>query len=197
MSRRLTRLGVPIAVTAVALAVTAAPALASPTAPAGSPVAAVADAAPHADKVRKLHELRSPKHGFRLYTLSDIEATQAQVVHGFIATTETKGIGMYSKEVEGSIAVHRLRMVGDLPRYILVSDEAELERLKNDRDDPWEFRYEGIVGWVLEQGAPGTTALHRYSKDGEWRVARPGRTDLLRAGYEDEGPLGYAPTTAG
>lgn len=194
MARHPFLMAVPIAATVVSLVATAGPVLAAEPAPAaGTASVAIPSAAPSAEGVRQLHELRSPKRGYRLYTLSDIEAKQAEVIHGFIPTDEAKGIGMFNKQVEGSIAVHRLRMAGDLPRYILVSNEDELKKLRYDTTDPWEFKYEGIVGWVLRKEARDTIRLHRYSKENEWRVARPGRADLLEAGFKDDGLLGFAP----
>ena len=194
MARRPFLMAVPIAAAVVSLVATPGPVLAAEPAPAvGTPSVAIPTAAPFAEHVRQLHELRSSKRGYRLYTLSDIEAKQAEVVHGFIPTDEAKGIGMFNKQVEGSIAVHRLRLAGELPRYILVSNADELQKLRSDTTDPWEFKYEGIVGFVLREEAQDTIRLHRYSKENEWRVARAGRDDLLRAGFEDDGLLGFAP----
>jgi hypothetical protein len=187
-------MAVPIAAAVVSLVATAGPVLAAETGPpAGTASVAIPSAGPFAEHARQLHELRSPKRGLRLYTLSDIEAKQAEVLHGFISTDESKGIGMYNKAVDESLPVHRLRMVGELPRYILVSDEDELEKLRYDTTDPWEFTYEGVVGWVLREETPGTIPLHRYSRKNEWRAARAARADLLEAGFTDDGLLGFAP----
>lgn len=162
--------------------------------PAAPPVSRCA--APAEGNVCELQELRS-RSGYRLYTLSAVEAEQAKTIHGFIPTDEAKGIGMYETRVEGSIPVHRLRLAGDKPAYILVSSESELQKLRYDTSDPWDFKYEGVVGWVKRNKAPGTIALHRYSKQNEWRVARASRADLLNAGFKDDGLLGWAPSTAG
>jgi hypothetical protein len=187
-------MAIPIAAAVVSLVATAGPVLAAETAPpAGTDSVAIPSAAPVAEHARQLHELRSPKRGLRLYTLSDIEAKQAEVLHGFIRTDEAKGIGMFNKAVDNGLPVHRLRMVGELPRYILVSNEDELEKLRYDTTDQWEFTDEGVVGWVLREEAPGTIPLHRYSKKNEWRAARPARADLLGAGFKDDGLLGFAP----
>jgi hypothetical protein len=187
-------MAVPIAAAVVSLVATAGPVLAAEPAPASrSASVAVQTAAPSAEHVRQLHELRSAKSGYRFYTLSDIEAKQAELVHGFIPTDEAKGIGMFNKAVDGSQPVHRLRLAGELPRYILVSNEDELKKLRYDTSDPWEFKYEGVVGQVLRKEAPGTVPLHRYSKTNEWRVARAERADLLAAGFKDDGLIGYAP----
>jgi hypothetical protein len=143
-------------------------------------------------KVCELQELRS-RNGFRLYTLSALEAEQAKTIHGFVPTDEAKGIGMYETRVEGSIPVHRLRLAGTNPAYILVSNESELQKLRYDTNDAWDFTYEGVVGYVKRDKAPDMIALHRYSKENEWRVARASRADLLNAGFRDDGLLGWAP----
>ncbi len=196
MARRLSLVAVPIAAAVVSLTVTAGPVLAAEPAPAAAAVVAVPSAAPSAEHVRALHELRTPQ-GFMFYTLSTIEAQRAELVHGFKPTGEAKGLGLYNKPIEGTRPVHRLRLVAQHSSYILVVDEKELKKLREDKTDAWDFVYEGVVGHVLRERAPGTVELHRFSKDNNWRAARADRADLPAAGYHDDGPLGFAPLTAG
>jgi hypothetical protein len=73
--------------------------------------AATPSAAPSAEHVRDLQELRTPR-GKAFYTLSTVEAERAKLVHGFTPSGEANGLGLglYNKRVEGSVAVHRLRL---------------------------------------------------------------------------------------
>jgi hypothetical protein len=194
MARRFSLIGVPIAVAVVSLVVTAGPVLAAEPNPAPSVVAASPSAAPSAEHVRDLHELRTSR-GYHFYTLSDSEAERAERVHRFTPTAEAEGLGLYLKKVEGSVPVHRLRLLGERPSYIVVTNGDELEKLRNDTDDPWEFHYEGVIGYLMPKQTPGTVAVNRFGKDHDWRLARASRADLPAAGYHDDGLLGFAPIT--
>jgi hypothetical protein len=192
LARRLSLVAVPVAAAVVSLVVTAGPVLAAEPTPIPATAAAGSAVAPSAEHVRPIHELRT-KQGFMFYTLSDLEAERAKLLHGFEPTGEAKGLGLYNKPVEGSVPVHRLRLVAKHSSY----NEDELKKLRDDTTDAWNFQYEGVVGHILTKKAPGTVEVHRFSKDNNWRFARAGRADLLAAGYGDDGQLGFAPMTAG
>jgi hypothetical protein len=194
MARRPLLLAIPIAAAVVSLVATAGPVLAAETTPAAGGVLALSAAAPAAEHVRPLHELRSPKN-FMFYTLSDDEAEQAEERYGFTPSTEAKGLGLYDERVDGTTPVYRLRTVKDPKSFILVTNQKELKKLLEDTTDPWEFTLDGVIGHIATKPAPGTVAVHRYAKKNDWRLARAARTDLLVAGYNDDGLLGYAPTT--
>jgi hypothetical protein len=187
------KLAIPCAIAVTALTLTASPGLAAEPATSASPATAatVMDATQHE---RDLIEMRTPK-GKMFYTINSDEAENAEAKHGFTYSNEAKGLGLYDKAIPGTVAVHRLALV-DQGAYILVSNERELKKLREDTTDKWNFKYEGVVGYILTAPAEGTVALHRYSKDGGgWRAARALRADLLAAGYKDDGLLGFAPTT--
>lgn len=171
---------------------TANAALAAEVAPAAAPVLAAAAADPE-ELERDLLELRTPQNKM-FYTLSAQEAERAVTEHGFRRSSEARGLALYEKAVPGSVEVHRLRDAKRAGSYILVTNKKELKDLRENTTDPWDFKYEGVVGHILTQPAAGTVALNRFSKDGDWRAARSTRADLVAAGYKNDGLLGYAPT---
>jgi hypothetical protein len=194
MARRPFLLAVPIAAAVVSLVATAGPVLAAETTPAAGGVLALSAATPAAEHVRPLHEMRTPQN-YMFYTLSDNEAEQAEERHGFTPSNEAKGLGLYNKRVDGTTPVYRLRTVKEPRSFILVTNEKELKKLLEDTTDAWEFSLDGVIGYIATKPTPGTVAVHRYAKKNDWRLARASRADLLVAGYNDDGLLGYAPTT--
>jgi hypothetical protein len=194
MARRPFLLAVPIAAAVVSLVATAGPALAAETTPAARGDLALSAAPPAAEHVRPLHEMRTPQNSM-FYTMSDNEAKQAEEIHGFTPSGEAKGLGLFNKRVEGTTAVYRLRTVKEPRSFILVTNEKELKKLLEDTTDAWEFTLDGVIGHIATKPSPGTVAVHRFSKKNDWRLARATRVDLLVAGYDDDGLLGYAPTT--
>ncbi|OLT09353.1 hypothetical protein BJF78_30825 [Pseudonocardia sp. CNS-139] len=123
----------------------------------------------------------------RFYTVDPAEAATAQREHGFVPTDEAAGITLLDRPVEGAVAVHRLRLREGHQAYLLSTDPREIERVRGQFDD------EGVVGYVYARPGDGRMELTRYSRDGDWRVARADRADLPRAGFHVDGPLGYVP----
>jgi hypothetical protein len=186
------KVAVPAAVAVAAFVLTANTALAVEGAPATASVVSAVAADPE-ELERDLLELRTPQNKM-FYTLSSQEAERAVTEHGFRRSSEARGLGLYEKAVPGSVEVHRLRDARRPGSYILVTNKKELKELRENTNDAWDFRYEGVVGHILTQPAAGTVALNRFSKDGDWRAARSTRADLVAAGYRNDGLLGYAPT---
>jgi hypothetical protein len=193
MRNRSLRIAAPIVVgiTAAALVATGGTGVAAEPR-ADTAVQAATVSAENAQYLRPLLELRTGG-GTRFYTLSAAEAARAVTAHKFTPTTETAGLFLYNQKVPGTVAVHRLRLAGPKPAYVLVTNEGELTDLRDNTDDAWDLRYEGVVGWIHSNPTPGTVDLHRFSKDGDWRVARADRKDLPAHGYHDDGRLGFAP----
>lgn len=164
----------------------------------GAPVAEpVLAAAVDADweHTAELQELRTSDNRGTFYTLNEEEAATAVSKHGFRRTGEAAGIRMFTREVPGSIAVHRLKRVNvPFHTYIVSSNEQEIEDLTTERQPGLKFKDEGVLGYVLVEQQAGTMPLYRYAKDSVWRVARDNRVDLLVAGYEkSKGVIGFVP----
>ncbi|MEJ3657937.1 hypothetical protein WEH80_33725 [Actinomycetes bacterium KLBMP 9759] len=163
-------------------------------APAAQPeVAAAADAV--WEHTAELQELRTSDNRGTFYTLNEEEADKAESVHGFRRTGEAAGIRMFTKEVPGSIPVHRLKRV-NVPyhTYIVSSNEQEIEDLTSEKQPGLKFKDEGVLGYVLVEQKAGTMPLYRYAKETVWRVARDNRVDLLLAGYKkSKGVIGFVP----
>lgn len=49
--------------------------------------------------------------------------------HGFKPTDESDGITMFNQELEGTVAVHRLRLLDAHHAYLLASNPDEISRL--------------------------------------------------------------------
>jgi hypothetical protein len=132
------------------------------------------------------------------YTLDEKEFAKAtapadQGGNGFTAKNDSTaaGITMFKDEVPGSIPIHRLRQLDGHQGYIL-SKEDEYKQLGSSG----KFEDEGTVGFLYPDQRPGTVALERFSKDGDWRVGRQsgallGRIDLTLQGFGQDGVLGY------
>ena len=155
------------------------------------PAAAAADAA--ADHARPLLELVTVDKRGRFFTLDTDEARSAERDHGFTPTEESAGITMFETQVPGSVPVHRLRLRTGHQAYLLSSDPREIARLSNSQDANRQFDDEGVTGFVHDTRGDGLMELVRYARNGDWRVARADRADLLAAGFTVDGPLGYVP----
>lgn len=151
-----------------------------------APIPAVAEAASAARSTAPLHELRTADNAGVFYTINPAEAQRAQQHNGFRPTGEAEGISLYQAPSEGMIALHRLRLRSGHQSYLVArADSAE-------RHDS-RFVDEGVMGYAYDSEQPTTMALHRYSRDGEWRLARADRSDLLEADFTDDGVVGWVP----
>ncbi len=142
----------------------------------------------------ELQEFKTSDNKGAFYTLNEEEAEAAERVHGFRPTGEAAGIRLFTKQVPGSIPMHRLRQVGvSYHTYIVSSFQPEIIALTAPTA-PRRFVDEGVLGYVLVTPNADTMALYRYSKGTVWRVARDNRKDLLDAGYKkSSGTLGFVP----
>lgn len=186
------------AATLAASAVSVLPAVSSPSvaATAERPSLSMAATASDDDEehLRPLLELITADRRGRFYTLNAEGAEKAEREHGFIPTNESEGISMFNREVPGTIAVHRLRLCEGHQAYLLVSNPGEIERLTDPDNPKWCFEDEGVLGYVYKKPKEGETMkLVRYTKNGDWRVARENRKDLIEAGFHVDGPLGHVP----
>jgi hypothetical protein len=142
----------------------------------------------------ELKEFKTSDDKGTCYTLNEEEAAAAEDVHGNRPTGEAAGIRMFTKQVPGSVPLHRLKQV-DVPyhTYIVSSYRPEIDALTAP-DAPRRFVDKGVIGYVLVQQEEGTMPLYRYAKGTVWRIARDDRRDLLDAGYKkSSGPLGFVP----
>lgn len=146
------------------------------------------------ENTAELKEFKTSDDKGTFYTLNEEEAAAAEDVHGNRPTGEAAGIRMFTKQVPGSIPLHRLKQVDvSYHTYIVSSYEPEIEALTAS-DAPRRFVDKGIVGYVLVEPEEGTMPLYRYAKGTVWRIARDDRKDLLDAGYKkSSGTLGFVP----
>jgi hypothetical protein len=148
---------------------------------AASPSSSQAEARP-----LPLHELRTADDRGRFYTINAEEAERAVRHNGFTPTNEAAGIHLYASRLDEMTALHRLRLVDRHLSYLVTTAGS------SERQDP-RFKDEGVIGYVYVSEQPGTMALHRYNRNGEWRLARAARVDLLIAGFRDDGVIGWVP----
>jgi hypothetical protein len=142
----------------------------------------------------ELHEFKTSDDKGTFYTLNDEEAEAAEGVHGNRPTGEAAGIRMFTKQVPGSIPVHRLKQL-DVPyhTYIVSSYQPEIAALTAPTA-PRRFEDKGVIGYVLVEPEEDTMPLYRYAKGTVWRIARDNRQDLLDAGYKkSSGTIGFVP----
>jgi hypothetical protein len=178
----------------IALVVAAACAVVTPNvalAAQPSPAGAVSAAPAAQEEPIPLKEAATADSSGSFYTLDNVEYKKAttpanQGGSGFKAKQDsaTAGITMFKDQVPGSVPIYRLRLKNGHQSYLLSKDPAK-------EVHPERFDNEGPVGYLYEKQRPGTVALERYSKNEDWRVAREGRNDLTRAGYGQDGVLGY------
>lgn len=146
-----------------------------------------------AQEWRPLIELRTADNSGTFYTISDGEAGIAVSRHGFRRTDEASGLRLHPEPGAGTVALHRLRQRVGHQTYLVSADPAEIGRLSAPNDPNRRFDDEGILAHAYGNQRPGTMALHRFSRNGDWRLARAGRADLIAAGYHDDGPVGWIP----
>lgn len=184
--------GLIAAVAAAGIIIPAGVAAAAPQAEAAA-VAPVEEA--RWENTAELKELRTSDNRGVFYSLNEEEAAKAESVHHFRPTGEAAGIRMFTKQVPGTVPVHRLKRINvPFHTYIVSSNEQEIEDLTTERRPGLKFKDEGVLGFVLVEPGAGTMPLHRYAKDSVWRVARDNRVDLLLAGYKkSEGVIGFVP----
>jgi len=141
-----------------------------------------------------LHEFRTAENDGTFYTIDPNEAERVARPasaggYDFRPTHEATGISLYPEQHEGMIALHRLRLIEEPGTYMVArADSSEMRdgRFMDDgHGDAMAFAY------IEEQ--PGTMTLHRYSRDNDWRLARANSADLLDAGYDDDGVVGWVP----
>ena len=147
-------------------------------------LAAGAGAAQGADDQTPLHELRTANNQGWFYTLNAGEAQRAVSQLGFHPSA-TFG-ALHTAAAPGRQAVHRLR---DKTRasYMLSISPRETGDAR--------FVDEGILGYIDTAQHPGEQQLLRYSNHGQWRVlsdAPANIENMKRAGYQVDGPLGWA-----
>jgi hypothetical protein len=164
-------------------------AMALPATASASPIIAVADNAQQASA--PLREFRTSDNRGTFYTLNADEAQRAQSDFGFRPTDEARGITLYTSGGAGRAEAHRLRLKNGPVSYLVSTGPAEIRTLSTGPNAA--FVDEGVLGYVGAGAGAGQMVLHRYSKNSEWRVARAARTDLLAAGFHDDGPLGAVP----
>jgi hypothetical protein len=176
----------------MALVVAAACAVVTPNiALAAQPSPPGASAHAEQEKPTPLLEAATADSSGSFYTLNPAEYKKAttpanQGGSGFKAKNDATAadITMFKDQVPGSVPIYRLRLKNGHQSYLLSKDPAKEVR-------PERFDNEGPVGYLYEKQRPGTVALERFSKNEDWRVAREGRNDLTRAGYGQDGVLGY------
>ncbi len=149
-----------------------------------------------------LLEFATPDGRGSFYTIYRDEADSAGEM-GFTEKPDAAaaGIRLSPSQQPGMVPLYRLRFRGDHMAYLVTSSAAERASLSGR-----QFQYEGVMAYVYSPDQPqpaGTMKLCRYSKDGDWRLARESRGDLLLAGYRDEcastadggpgAPQGYVP----
>jgi hypothetical protein len=149
--------------------------------------AAVASAQAVAEHQRPLLEFATADGRGSFYTLNPAEGERAQREHGFTPKSDSAGITMFDKKLDGTIPVYRLRQKDGFQTYLLSIRTEEMDRLKDS------FENEGVVGYIYADARDGFMPLARYSKNSDWRVARQGRIDLILAGYGYDGVMGYVP----
>jgi hypothetical protein len=140
-----------------------------------------------AEHQRPLLEFATADDRGSFYTLNRAEGERAQREHGFTPKSDSEGITMFDKELDGTIPVYRLRQKDGFQTYLLSIRTDEMDRLKDS------FENEGVVGYIYTDARDGFMPLVRYSKNSDWRVAREGRLDLILAGYGVDGVMGYVP----
>lgn len=150
------------------------------TAFAASPEAKVTDPVP-------LLELTSSS-GARLYTLSTNEANLAVSRNGYTLQRSRAGY-LRRQPFAGSQALYRLKNAASGARLVTASPQERDSLVASGR-----FVYEGVLGYIARTRQPGTVALVRYSKSGDWRIVQESDGPaLVRDGYRRDGTLGYAP----
>jgi hypothetical protein len=186
-----------VAVAALALsAVSVLSAGASPSAAAAeSSVAPAAAAEATQENLRPLIEMITADRRGRFFTLNGDEAARAERVNRFTRTDESAGISMFDRKLDGTVAVHRLRLRNGHQAYLLATNRDEIKRLSDPANPKRQFDDEGVLGYVYQRAQDdGTFTLFRYTENGDWRVARENRADLIAAGFRVDGPLGHVPT---
>jgi hypothetical protein len=148
----------------------------------GSPTTAAAQA----NDPLPLLELVAPSGTGRLYTLSRGEAARAVSDHAMQLQPPSVGY-LRARPFADSVELYRLD-AKDGP-WLVTASAAERDSLVASG----RFVDQGVLGYSHRAAQPGTAQLWRYSKPGEWRVAFDSSgPELQRAGYQVDGPLGYA-----
>lgn len=187
---KLVTAGVLAVAVSAGLTVTANGAFATETsaAPASHETARTADA-----PASELIEMRTARSAGTFYTVSRSEAENAENRNGFTPTGEADGLNLLTEQVPDSKPLNRLRARGNDASYLVSSSPAEQRKLADPGNADRRFDNEGVLGFVYTSEKPGTVKLARYSRNGDWRLARETRSDLINAGYTVDGTVGWVP----
>jgi LPXTG-motif cell wall-anchored protein len=133
-----------------------------------------------------LLELVSGSGNGRLYTLDHQEALGAVRDHGMRLQPGRVGY-LPRAEVEGAVPMYRLKRSASASGWLFTTSTSERDSLVAGG---WVA--EGVTGYVYRDPGPGRERLLRFTNGREWRLALESKTtELQRAGYRVDGPLGY------
>lgn len=149
------------------------------------PVADTAEARQAAEPM-PLQELTADGGG-RVYTLDLDEARTLSEEEGMTRTPRQVAF-VPRGEFQGSQPLYRLRETEDVTATLVTADAEERRRLVADG-----WVEDGVIGHLSTENGPGRQRLLRFSDGGEWRLAPASRrAELVDAGYQVDGSLGYA-----
>jgi hypothetical protein len=154
--------------------------------PDGPPAAWASDRTDVRDPV-PLYEMVVPGGIGRFYTISAREAGSAAAGYGVV---RQRGYIAYlgTAPFDGAQPIYRLRYLRG-PGYLYSRSTVERDALTASGN----FTYEGVLGYGFESAGPGRVQLNRFSRNGEWRIARStAAADLAAQGYRDDGILTWA-----
>ena len=139
------------------------------------------------DKPQPLYELVAADGTGRLYTLNKDEAKSAADKHNMKLEADPVAY-LPCREFAESITLERLKPGNEADKWLLArTDNDEAAQLE---EKGWIN--EGVTGFTYRD-PKGKIELNRFTNGKEWRIAPEAETEALAdAGYQVDGPLGYA-----